>query len=229
MKKTFSQIGIVALTATMFTACDKDDNPAPPSTQLRPSIDYASLTATSSYFESFKDASAVSTVNFDGQTIRQDMLFELNTVMSSGSKGTIVDSAKLSNMFANTGSPFTNTALNAATDKTLKSKTAASFAAADADAERQKFEKWFGIIADASKSTLPAADGQAGVATGATDATKKYLVDAKGIEYGQVVQKGLIGACFLDQISNVYLGTEKMSADNKVIVSGKNYTQLEHH
>jgi hypothetical protein len=233
MKKIFSQIGIVALTATMFTACDKDDNPAPPPppppTQLRPTIDYASLTAASDYFQTFKDSAGATTVNFDGQTTRQDMLAELNSLMISGSTGTIVDSSKLSNMFANTGSPFTNAALNAATDKTLKSKTATSFAAADADAERQKFEKWFGIIADASKSTLPAADGQAGVATGTADATKKYLVDANGIEYGQLVQKGLIGACFFDQIVNTYLGTDKMSADNKTIVSGKNYTQLEHH
>ena len=93
MKKIFSQIGIVALTATMFTACDKDDNPAPPSTQLRPTVDYASLTATSNYFETFKDSAGATTVNFDGQTTRQDMLAELNSLMSSGSKGTIVDSA----------------------------------------------------------------------------------------------------------------------------------------
>jgi len=229
MIKKNLQIGTIALSAALFTACSKDDNPAPPSTQLRPTIDYASLTATSNYFTTFKDSAGATTVNFDGQTIRQDMLAELNSLMSSGSKGTIVDSAKLSNMFANTGSPFTNAALNAATDKTLKSKTASSFAAADADLERQKFEKWFGIVANSSKSTAPAADGQAGIATGTADATKKYLVDAKGIEYGQLVQKGLIGACFFDQIVNTYLGTDKMSVDNKTVVSGKNYTQLEHH
>jgi hypothetical protein len=228
MGKKLSQIGFITISALLFTACDKDDDVVNPPAQLRPSIDYASLKATSNYFETFKDSTGASTVNFDGQTTRQDMLAELNSLMSSGARGTIVDSAKLSNMFANTGSPFTNPDLNAATDKTLKSKTAASFPAADADLERQKFEKWFGIIADASKSTLPAADGQAGVAT-ALNGTSKYLVDEKGIEYGQVVQKGLIGACFLDQISNVYLGTEKMSADNKSFVSGKNYTQLEHH
>ena len=55
------------------------------------------------------------------------------------------------------------------------------------------------------------------------------MVDAKGIEYGQLVQKGLTGAVMLDQISNVYLGDEKMSVDNKTIVTGTNYTQLEHH
>src|SRR5690606_29726463 len=57
----------------------------------------------------------------------------------------------------------------------------------------------------------------------------KYLVDEKGFEYGQFIQKGLIGAMMLDQISNVYLGTEKQSGDNSTIVDGKNYTALEHY
>lgn len=57
----------------------------------------------------------------------------------------------------------------------------------------------------------------------------KYLVNEKGFEYGQFVQKGLIGAMMLDQISNIYLGTEKQAADNNTVVSGKNYTALEHH
>lgn len=213
--------------AAGFTGCKKDDQPAPAS-GIRPKIDYSTLTASSDYLDVFKDKDGNQTVDFSGQTTRQDMLAEMNSLMSSGARGTIVDSAKLSNMFANTGSPFTNADLNAATDKTLKSKTAASFSAADAETERQKFEKWFGIVANSSKSAAVAADGQAGVAT-ANNGTSKYLVDATGIEYAQLVQKGLIGAVFFDQMVNVYLGTEKMAADNKTIVEGKSYTQLEHH
>lgn len=214
--------------AAGFTGCKKEDQPAPAS-GIRPKIDYSTLTVSSDYLEVFKDKDGNQTVDFSGQTTRQDMLAEINSLMSSGAKGTVLDSAKLSNMFANTGSPFTNADLNAATDKTLKSKTAASFSAADAETERQKFEKWFGIVANSSKSAaVAAADGQAGVAT-ANNGTSKYLVDASGIEYGQLVQKGVIGAVFFDQMVNVYLGTEKMAADNKNIVEGKSYTQLEHH
>jgi hypothetical protein len=225
--KNFFRLGMLGLLAISFTACEKDDvTETLPS--FRPKIEYNTLNASTSYFETFKDASGATTVDFSGQTTRQDMLAELNTLMSSGSKGTVVDSTKLSQMFSNTGSPFSSAALNAATDKTLKSKTAASFPAADADAERQKFEKWFGIVARSSQSTVPASDGQAGVVI-ANNGTSKYLVDAKGIEYGQLIQKGLIGACFLDQIVNVYLGSEKMAADNNAVVTGKNYSQLEHH
>lgn len=212
-----------------ITGCKKDDQPiTPPASGIRPKIDYTTLTAGSNYFEVFKDKDGNQTVDLSEQTNQQDMLAELNTLMSSGARGTVVDSIKLSNMFANTGSPFTNAALNTETEETLKSKTAASFTATDADAERQKFEKWFGIVANSSKSAAVAVDGQAGVAT-ANNGTSKYLVDATGIEYGQLVQKGLIGAIFLDQMVNVYLGTEKMSADNKNIVTGELYTQLEHH
>jgi hypothetical protein len=228
MKKSFIYLSSFVLIATGFTACRKDDQPAPVTSGIRPKVDYTALTADSDYLQVFKDKDGNQTVDFTGQTLRQDMLAELNALMSSGAKGEVVDSAKLSNMFANTGSPFANAELNAATDKTLKSKTAASFSAADAETERQKFEKWFGIVAGASKSAAVAADGQAGVAT-ANNGTSKYLVDAAGIEYGQLIQKGLIGAVFLDQMVNVYLGEEEMSDDNKTIVEGKTFTELEHH
>ncbi len=55
------------------------------------------------------------------------------------------------------------------------------------------------------------------------------LVDEKGFEYSQFVQKGLIGAMMLDQIANIYLGADKQSADNTTPAEGKNYTAMEHH
>src|SRR5690606_25206189 len=128
-----------------------------------------------------------------------------------------VKSAMLKDMFTHQNSPFQSAALNAATDKTIASKTAASFSSVDANEERERFNSWFDSVAVASLSNGSVAN--VGVA-GLLD--QKYLVNAKGFEYGQFIQKGLMGAMMLDQISNVYLGTEKMSADNKAIVSGKN-------
>jgi hypothetical protein len=135
-----------------------------------------------------------------------------------------LDAQVLKNMFSNQGGAFNDAALNAATDKTIVSKTAASFDATSRGVEQARFNGYFDAIAAAStQRTQVAATGKAGLLD------NKYLVDEKGFEYGQFVQKGLIGAMLLDQISNVYLGTEKQSADNNTIVSGKNYTQLEHH
>lgn len=211
------------LTATAFAvlmaSCKKDDTT--PGEDLK--VPYSSLTATTNYFETFKDANGATTVNFDGQTTRISMLKELDAYIKTGVTTTL-DAATMKNMFKHENSPFANAALNNATDKTIVSKTAQSFSAVDADAERQRFLDYFDNLEEVSTHNgNTAAVGTAGL----LDA--KYLVNAKGFEYAQLVQKGLIGAMLLDQINNIYLGTEKMSADNAAIVSGKNYTALEHH
>jgi hypothetical protein len=205
--------------AVGFASCKKDDTT--PAEDMK--IPYSSLTTTSNYFQTFKDAAGATTVNFDGQTTRISMLKELDAYIKTGIS-TNLDAEKMGKMFKNEGSPFSNAALNAATDKTIISKTAQSFSPVDADAERQRFLGYFTSLAETS--THNGSTAAVGVA-GLLDA--KYLVNAKGFEYAQLVQKGLIGAMMLDQINNIYLGTEKMNADNAAIVSGKNYTALEHH
>jgi len=46
------------------------------------------------------------------------------------------------------------------------------------------------------------------------------LVDAKGIETNQIIQKSLIGALQYDYIGNVLL-TKGLDADNSKLVTGK--------
>ena len=185
-------------------------------------IPYDGLTSTTSYITTFKGDDGNTSVDFSGQSTRIAMLKELDAHMKSWTTGT-VDANKLKNMFANTNSPFANADLNAATDKTIISKTAVSFSAVDAETERNRFKSFFDAQATASLSRLDSAyEGHAGK-------LGNYLVNEKGFEYAQFVQKGMMGALMLDQISTVYLGTDKQAADNSVIVSGKNYTQLEHH
>jgi hypothetical protein len=216
MKK---QLIIAAGLATFFFAsCKKDDK----STPIDEKVPYAGLTKTTNYFERFKDAAGTTTVDFSGQTTRVNMLKELDAYIKKGISADL-SAATMKNMFKNENSPFSVAALNSATDKTIISKTAQSFTAVDADAERQTFLGYFDLLATLStKRNNVAVQGTAGL----LDA--KYLVDEKGFEYGQFVQKGLMGAMMLDQISNIYLGTEKMAADNITILSGKNYTALEH-
>lgn len=228
------RISLLTLVTLGFTACKKDDVTAG-GPQLRTKIDYATLSPSSNYLTTFKDQEGNSTVNFSGQTARQDMMAEMDSVMkiatgayaSQGVPAAAVSAAVLKNMYAHTGSPFRSAALNAATDKQLKGKTAASFSAVGADAERTRFESWLEKVAAASGSfNKVAADGQAGIVVSASGS--KYLVDEKGIEWSQLVQKGLIGAVLMDQMVNVYLGSEKLGLDNTKAVEGKNYTALEH-
>ena len=208
----------LGLTATLFASCKKDkDDPIPME------IPYGSLTATTDYFATFKDSSNNTTVDFSGQTTRIKMMKEMDAYMKTALTST-VDAGILRNMFFNENSPFTNPDLNAATDKKIAAKTAQSFGAAGAGAEQQLFLDYFDALSAASAHHGDSAkQGIPGHLDG------KYIVDAKGFEYAQFIQKGLIGAMMLDQISNIYLGTEKQSADNNTLVSGKNYTQLEHH
>ena len=234
MKRINSNLSLLALVALGFTACKKDDTTIT-TPQLRTKIDYATLTPSSNYLTTFKDSEGNSTVDFSGQTTRQDMMAEMDSVMriatgayaSKGVPAAAVSATLLKNMYANTGSPFRQSELNAATDKQIKGKTAGSFSAVDADAERVRFEGWHNKVAAASASyNQVASDGQAGIASNASGS--KYLVDEKGIEYGQLVQKGLIGALLMDQMLNVYLGSEKLGLDNSKVVDGKKYTAQEH-
>ncbi len=233
MRPGINYLSTLALVAIGFTACKKSDVSETP--QLRPKMDYGSLTPSSKYPEVFKDKDGNQTVDFSGQTLRQDMMAELDSVMriptgayaSRGVPAGGISATLLKNMYANTGNPFRAAELNTAADKQLKGKTAASLSATDAETERARFEGWLGKVATASTSyNKTAADGQAGIALTATGS--KYLVDEKGIEYGQLVQKGLIGAVLMDQMVNVYLSGEKLGLDNTKPVEGKKYTAQEH-
>jgi hypothetical protein len=210
-----------AVLSILFASCKKDD--VTPDENLK--VPYSSLTTSTNYFTTFKDATGNTTVNFDGQTTRIKMLKELDSYIKTGTTATL-SAQTMKNMFRHENSPFTDAALNSATDKTIISKTAQSFSAVDADAERQRFLGYFDQLAAVSAhNTATAAQGTAGIIM---NGTSKYLVNEKGFEYAQFVQKGLIGAMMLDQISNIYLGTEKMASDNTTILTGKNYTALEH-
>jgi hypothetical protein len=202
----------------LFGACKKDNNTGSTGTERVP---YSSLTATTNYFTTFKGYDSATSVDFSGQTTRRNMLKEMDAYMKTFSTAAL-DAAKLKNMFANTGNPFSDAALNTATDKTIVSKTAQSFTATDAETERNWFKSNFDSIAAASTFAAQTAS------TGVAGKLGTYLVSRNGFEYGQFIQKGLIGAMMLDQICNIYLGTEKMAANNSVLVTDKNYTQLEH-
>lgn len=217
----YKKITLTLAAATLLmSACKKDKNETNSNTTLK--VPYTSLTTTTNYFTTFKGPDSATSVDFSGQTTRINMLKEIDAYVKSFATAPL-SAAKLNGMFENTGNQFTSASLNSATDKTIVSKTAQSFSATEADLERNIFRSYFdsvaAISAFASQTAAQGVPGKLGT----------YLVNGKGFEYAQFIQKGLIGAMQLDQICNIYLGTEKMAADNSTVVSGKNYTQLEHH
>lgn len=223
IRKKYLSVLIASFFVLGFAACKKDS--VQPDHNLK--IQYNTLSPTSDYLQTFLGADGQSSVDFSGQKQRLDMFVELDAMMKLAQKQEI-SAQQLKDMYANKNNAFNNAELNAANTKQLKDKTAASLNITEAEKARTAIESYFDKLALASKSfNVPAGDGIAGVYTSATGS--KYLVDEKGIEWGQVAAKSLIGAVMFDQIVNGYLGDEKQAVDNDKLVAGKNYSQLAHH
>ena len=168
---------------------------------------------------SFTDASGNTTVNYSGQTERLNQLQEMVILMKSAIASSI-SADDLKAMFANTGGDG-NGNFSFTSAKQLKDKCFA--------VDQALFETWMDKLALASISySSQAADGQAGVLTAGTST---YLFDENGKEYLQLIEKGLMGAVFMNQALNVYF-VEEINVDNTTAVdavNGKYYTEMEHH
>lgn len=216
----------VLLTLSVFS-CDDDD--AKP--HLRTSIDYNTLTPQTPYSELFVDDAGATTVDLADGNNRHKMFQALNYYSSSSiAANEHIDAPVLSNMFSNIGDPFTDintetvTVVGAelnASDVQLRDVVASSRPATEAEAVRTTIEGYFEDIEEASHFVNNTAS------QGVAGKLGNYLVDERGIEIAQIIQKSLIGALQLDYISNVLLD-EGLNADNHTVVNGKNYTQLEH-
>lgn len=161
-------------------------------------------------------------VSYSGQTARLDMLGELSAyIKSANAGGVILDAQKLKDMFANTNNQFTGSGLNSS-GKQLKNKCFSL----DVD----YFENLFDAAALASQSVTAGSDGVAGVVTSSNDASKKYLQSENGIEYAQVIEKGLMGAVLYYQATGHYLTEDQIGdgVDNTTIIEGEG-TPMEHH
>lgn len=158
-------------------------------------------------------------VNYSGQSARIAMLSELDAYIKTGNNGGVLEAQVMKNMYANANAPFSDASLNTS-GKQLKDKTIAT--------AQSVFEGYMDAVAAASQSKGAAAsNGTAGILTTADN--KKYLVDANGVEYGQVITKGLMGGVFYNQAVEGYL-TEKIgpAIDNSNVTPGEG-TKMEHH
>jgi len=213
------------LAAFVFVACENEDDPGP------------SVEAPATYaFE----RNGQSTVSFSGQTTRILMAEELISAMKdfSTTEENLLVMFRNENLDGSDADPFDNTDLNHST-KSIKSKTAASrdfFSANATDASQIKadFESW---MSSQVSEIFPNEQvlAEPGVAGQIADGSSTRYVSGKGLEYDQLVNKGLIGALMADQALNNYLGTAVLDEstnrednDNEVLADGKNYTTMEH-
>lgn len=181
---------------------------------------------------SFTDVNGNSTVSFSGQTIRFEMLSEMVTYMKTGNtSGTVLSATQLKSMYNdNNGAGFSWSDVNAlgmaASGKQLENKSASGDVIITA-----LFKSYMDSIEVVSNSVVAGSQGVPGVVE-SNDQTSAYLQSGTGVEYTQIIEKGLMGAVFYNQISQVYLGNSKMNVDNTTAVdpgNGKFYTTMEHH
>lgn len=155
-------------------------------------------------------------VDYSGQQDRLAMMTEMKAYMSTAvNPGTMVTAERLKAMFSN--SPDAN--FNQVYSKQLEDKTFSNV--------RTDFYQLFEELASASQSTVPGTAGVAGVVK-SLDNSKAYLLGPKGLDHAQIIEKGLMGACFYYQATSVYLGPDKMNVDNSVVEDGKG-TAMQHH
>jgi hypothetical protein len=215
MKLKFLPLYLFIACASLFlTSCSDDDD----------AVVDITVTPPSSYkFE----RNGKSTVSFSGQSSRLKMAGELYSGMKSSSS----TKAGLNNMF-NNGTGFSDSKLDASGKKVGNKTFASSVASATV---KPMFDS---MITDFADNVIPnwsttAADGTAGKMT---DSKRTVYINAKGHELTQLFTKGLIGGMTMDQIVNGYLsaakldtGTNRADNDAGTLVSGKDYTQMEHY
>lgn len=220
MKKVILSIATVSF---IFFSCEKNE------------VEIPTITAPSTY--SF-ERNGTTTVDFNGQTTRIEMGNAFNDALKNTSETVETLNAKFSHSAGENN--FSDANLNASS-KSLRSKVAAStdFYAAnttDATAIKAEFDAW---IVEQVTDVFPrwnenAAAGIAGKIQEAGGGSERW-VNGKGLELNQMINKSLIGGLMVDQILNNYLsaavldeGSNRTDNDNDVVVSGKNYTTMEH-
>lgn len=205
-----NHLPILGLAALIFSCTNDNTDPVP---QIEVPTSYS--------FE--RDGQT--TVSFQGQTDRLNMLTELKNYVVSGDQGEVLSSQKLLDMYANANSPFESADLNAST-KQLENKTNP----AEVDFIKSILNDAAEVSADVANNGTQATEGVAGQIERGTSG-KFINVTEKGWEFKEFTEKNVMASVFYHQIFNVYLSQEKIgkSVDNVNLVEGKNYTELEHH
>ena len=166
-----------------------------------------------------------SSVSYAGQTDRLNMVAEMKSYLGQADAGGEISEDVLLAMFTNEGGDGGGN-FSFTSDRQLRNKTFAP------DLDDNLFEDLFAGAAAASANGaqgITATNGTAGLLERGSGST--ILVDENGREFTQLVEKGLMGAVFYNQIFNVYLTDDRIgpSVENDEVEEGTNYTPMEHH
>jgi len=204
----------------VFTLMDQGNQ----STTVNATVTTGKLMETPATYEFTREGA--STVFYGGQTDRLNMVEEIKEVLRAGDAGGTVSEQVLLDMYANTGGNGGGN-FSFTSDRQLKDKTFTP------DLDHNFFENFFAGAAAASvngNNGVTASNGTAGLIT-RENSGNTILVDEKGREFTQLIEKGFMGSVFYHQIFNVYLSDERIGdeVENTELIEGENYTAMEHH
>jgi len=212
--KTLLLSGLVIL-----SSCSKDNDPDPVGCTVETPASYTYL------------VDGETTVSYSGQTARLDMAAEMMSALSDAN----TTAAALNAMFDHqAGSEDFSDGLLNASSKQIKSKTAVAPENTLSSSEQMniqmKFSAWF---EDYAINVAPAIANATMATSGVAGMVGNRELNAKGMEYDQIVAKSLIGALCLDQVVSAYLSDTKIgeSVDNTTRDPNEdnNATAMEHH
>ena len=179
-----------------------------------------------------------STVDYSGQTQRIEMLMEMSSYLkSANTAGVSLSAETIKNMYENNNYTWSDgKALDLnSSSKQLKNKTAFGIAGGSPDPGVQLLiEGYMDEISTISATTVTGVESGAPGVDGVwpNDGEKgPYLMDGNGFEYTQLIEKGLMCAVFMNQMTVNYLGgiSEDNNSEMSDSAAGKFYTEMEHH
>lgn len=164
---------------------------------------------------SVPDSYNFSNADFSGSNKRLSMLAEMTAYIRTTHSNTdapILNAQKLMNMYENINNMFTDSLLNNSGIQ-LKNKTSNQFGF------RDKLEQNFNdaIIASTNAAAKPTeSTAYSGYAGKLISGTRYILVDSAGIEYKEVLEKGIMGAVFYSEASQILNSISSFDNQNQV-------------
>jgi hypothetical protein len=172
-------------------------------------------------------------VSYTGQTDRLAMLDVLKTEVSkSHIEGASVDADVLKNIYQNKGSKAVETSSGTKMvyegfEGTIGESTKNLSGKTETNAE----EAMLDLLDEVAQYSGEMSDNQSAGLVFRASKGAYILVNDHGQEYTQLVEKGLMGSCFYNQIVNSYLSDGKIGEEieNTTKGEGKKYTDKQHH
>ena len=150
--------------------------------------------------------------SYSGQTTRINQLEEIKSLMRPDPAGVIADES-IKNRLSNVDdAAFTDASLNGQ-GKNIASKIDENVSGSKGD-KSYSVRDAFIAMADSIEAASAAFATTASNGTAGQLGDSRRIVSKNGLEYAQIIEKGLYGACFYDQMVDDYLRPSQAGKDN---------------